>query len=82
MSLTAINNYQFCAQWVVDSAESKPVKVLDYGCGFGEIVRILRERQIDSFGCDVFYDASDYTKMEQDPLFNTAIRKMVDYSSP
>jgi SAM-dependent methyltransferase len=76
MSFTVINNYEFCAQWVIDRAESRPVKVLDYGCGFGEIVRLLRDREIDSFGCDVFYDAADYTKLEQDPLFNIAIRQM------
>lgn len=74
--ITAIDNYEFCAMWVVDRAKSKPVKVLDYGCGFGEIVRLLRNKNIESFGCDTFYEGADYTKLAQDPLFGTVIRKI------
>jgi SAM-dependent methyltransferase len=74
--VTSISNYEFCAQWVADRAGSKPVKVLDYGCGFGEIVRLLRDKNIDSYGCDVFYEGSDYTKLAKDPLFGTVIQKM------
>jgi SAM-dependent methyltransferase len=30
-------------------------KVLDFGCGAGQIVKLLRNTGISAFGCDVFY---------------------------
>jgi SAM-dependent methyltransferase len=74
--ITSVSNYEFCVQWAIDRAGSQPVKVLDYGCGFGEIVRLLRDRKIESFGCDVFYDAMEYSQLQADPFFGTVIRKM------
>lgn len=74
--ITSVSNYEFCAQWAIDRAESQPVKVLDYGCGSGEIVRLLKDRNIESFGCDVFYDGAEYPELEQDPLFGKVIKKM------
>ena len=47
-----MNNYEFCAQW---AADQNPSRVLDYGCGAGEIVRKMRDRGLEAFGCDVFY---------------------------
>jgi SAM-dependent methyltransferase len=76
MGIALVSNYEFCAQWVVDRAESRLVTVLDYGCGMGEIVRLLRAKKIDSFGCDVFYDAAEYSELEVDPLFGTVIKQM------
>jgi SAM-dependent methyltransferase len=53
-----VNNYQMLATW----AASLGGRVLDYGCGAGEIVAELRERGIDAHGCDVFYEGGDYSK--------------------
>jgi SAM-dependent methyltransferase len=56
-----LTNYEYCAEWVRESAAGARVVVLDYGCGAGEIVRELAERDIESFGCDVFYEGGDYS---------------------
>jgi 2-polyprenyl-3-methyl-5-hydroxy-6-metoxy-1,4-benzoquinol methylase len=42
--ITKMSNYEFCAQWVIDRSNFKQVRVLDYGCGRGEIVRLLRAK--------------------------------------
>lgn len=82
LGITTMSNYEFCAQWAIDSADSPQIRVLDYGCGNGEIVKLLRAKEIESFGCDVFYDACNYAQLKQDPLFGTAILEMADGKIP
>lgn len=53
-----MNTREFLADWV---SRRKPSRVLDYGCGAGEIVGALRERNIEAWGCDVFYEGGDYS---------------------
>lgn len=40
-----MNNYQFCTQWVLEQQGSQTMRVLDDGCGVGEIVNLLRADQ-------------------------------------
>jgi SAM-dependent methyltransferase len=47
-----MDNYEYCAQWAARIGG----RVLDYGCGAGQIVGLLRARGDEAFGCDVFYD--------------------------
>lgn len=53
-----MNNYEFCAQW----AAQRGGRILDYGCGAGQIVGLMLDRGLDAYGCDVFYEGGDYTK--------------------
>lgn len=53
-----MNTREFLAVWV---SRRKPARVLDYGCGAGEIVGALRKQNIDAWGCDVFYEGGDYS---------------------
>jgi SAM-dependent methyltransferase len=59
-----MNTYEFITDWVVKRAPTG--RVLDYGCGAGQIVGLLRERGVDAWGCDVFYEGGDYS--EQIPV--------------
>ena len=34
---------------------SKGLKVLDFGCGNGEIVELLRDNGINSYGVDIYF---------------------------
>jgi len=73
-----VNNYEFCAHWVNEESGSRSVKVLDYGCGAGEIVKLLRKQGVDAYGCDVFYEGGDYSTKLGSDLLGTIIRRMDD----
>jgi SAM-dependent methyltransferase len=72
-----MNNYEFCAQWMTEHAPGRDVRVLDYGCGAGQIVRALRQRDFDARGCDVFYEGGDYSPLiDKDVFAEGVIRRM------
>jgi SAM-dependent methyltransferase len=52
-----VDNYQYCAQFAVRMIRDKvgQAKVLDFGCGAGQIVKLLRDSGIAAFGCEAFY---------------------------
>ncbi|MBI5344461.1 MAG: class I SAM-dependent methyltransferase [Deltaproteobacteria bacterium] len=70
-----MNNYEFCAQWAIENGAAGK-KVLDYGCGAGEIVVLLRERGIEAYGCDVFYEGGDYSAQVPNGLGGSVIRRI------
>jgi len=55
-----MDNYEFCASW----ARQHGNRVLDYGCGAGQIVQRMREKGIDAIGCDVFYGGNFERSLE------------------
>lgn len=85
-----MNNYEFCVYWILDRVKKDKVEkcidyisVLDYGCGAGQIIKRLRNYDIDAFGCDVFYEGGDYSQSVDPTLFDTAIiKKMEDNIIP
>lgn len=56
-----MDNYEFVAQWVKGRLGGRSGRVLDYGCGAGQIVGLMRARGVDAWGCDVFYGGGDYS---------------------
>jgi SAM-dependent methyltransferase len=74
-----MTNYEFCAEFVGAQVPSKPARVLDYGCGAGQIVTLLRGAGHDAFGCDVFYDGGSYrTEVSRDYFERGIITEMTD----
>lgn len=73
-----MNNYEFCAQWVLDQEPEKTARVLDYGCGAGQIVKELRKRNVNAFGCDIFYEAGDRSKSVDTELLDSGVIKRMD----
>lgn len=55
-----MNTYEFCASWVARQA-AVGARVLDYGCGAGQLVGLLRACGCNASGCDVFYEGGDYS---------------------
>jgi SAM-dependent methyltransferase len=51
-------NYAYFKHYVQTLPNAAGLRVLDYGCGSGEIVALLREAGVDCVGCDVFYEGS------------------------
>jgi len=73
-----MNNYEFCAEWVSKQTPKKNIRVLDYGCGSGEIVKKLRQKNINAFGCDVFYEGGNYSSLVDNILIESGIIKKMD----
>lgn len=71
-----MDNYQFCVDWVVSQRIPPGARVLDYGCGAGHIVKALRARNVDAFGCDVFYEGGDYSKLVESEYLGKSIKRM------
>lgn len=62
-----MNNYEFCVDWVLGMRSREGLRVLDYGCGAGEIVNALNDRGIEAFGCDMFPGADNVRKAQVRP---------------
>jgi SAM-dependent methyltransferase len=77
-----MNNYEFCVQWVLDHKRANDVRVLDYGCGAGQIVKELRRRGVDAVGCDVFYEGGDGIASIDPVLLGDVIKKMEGTTIP
>jgi SAM-dependent methyltransferase len=56
-----VNTYEFVSSWVTQQLAGRPGRVLDYGCGAGQIIKQLRTAGVDAWGCDVFYEGGDYS---------------------
>jgi len=50
------SNYQYCAEFVsrLIGHKATETKVLDFGCGRGQLIKLLRDDGIAAFGCDPF----------------------------
>jgi SAM-dependent methyltransferase len=75
------SNYSFCVEWV--RRQSGNLRVLDYGCGGGEIVLSLRRHGVESYGCDVFYEGGDRSGLVAPGLYEEGvIRRMEPEAIP
>jgi SAM-dependent methyltransferase len=51
----SLSNYGYLRSWIRRrAAAGGPLRILDYGCGKGLLVRMLRDEQLDCYGCDAF----------------------------
>jgi len=71
-----LDNYEYCCRFAIELARGRKLKVLDYGCGAGQIVRMLRDRGLDAYGCDVFYEGGNYSANVPAELMGSVIRRM------
>jgi SAM-dependent methyltransferase len=73
--LVKVNTYELVADWVAHQVGKRPARVLDYGCGAGQIVGLLRARGVTAYGCDVFYEGGDYSSNVPEDL-RALVRRM------
>jgi len=71
-----MDNYEFCATYIKKHSGGKSIKVLDYGCGAGQIVAKLIKFGIDAYGCDIFYKGADYSAQVPLCFFGSIIKRM------
>jgi SAM-dependent methyltransferase len=53
-------NRRWFVEYVLRRPDHRSLRVLDFGCGAGEVVGLLRERGVDTYGADVFYEGADW----------------------
>jgi SAM-dependent methyltransferase len=75
----SMDNYQYVASWVSRRAAARePAKVLDFGCGRGTVVKLLRDQGLDCYGCDAFVKSTlaprDYVL--EPAWFGSVVREM------
>ena len=78
-----MNNYNLITNYLnheYRDSEKKVIKVLDFGCGSGELVRLLLGDGYDAYGADVYYEGK-YHKPQED-LFNRRVFKMAPNNIP
>jgi SAM-dependent methyltransferase len=56
------------------------LKVLDYGCGRGEIVELLRREGVDCYGADVCIEGGSYPELFESELFRNGTIRAIDES--
>ena len=73
-------NYLYFVDYVRRTLAEKPrARVLDFGCGMGELVALLREAGFDCSGADVFYaGASDWDPHLQEQIDEGYVREIGD----
>lgn len=74
-----MNIHQFCADLAIERltqrVSSRSAKVLDYGCGAGQIVELLQRASptIAAYGCDIFYDGGSYRRNVDEALLSAGV---------
>ena len=51
------------------------LRVLDYGCGRGIIVELLREAGFEAYGAEVCYEGADFSGFYANPLYKAGYLK-------
>jgi ubiquinone/menaquinone biosynthesis C-methylase UbiE len=80
-----MDNYGYLAAWVAARrTDGVPLRVLDYGCGQGRLVKMLRDQHIDCYGCDVFVNVGKPTReyLLEGSSFGSVIMDMPDGRIP
>jgi len=77
--VVAVKIHEFCAEVAAERAmqgdPSRAVKILDYGCGAGEIVELLQRvsPHVTAYGCDIFYEGGSYLCNVNEQLLSTGV---------
>jgi SAM-dependent methyltransferase len=53
-------NHAYFVHYVRSLPEFRSLKVLDFGCGGGELVRLLLDAGVDAYGAEVFYPGGSF----------------------
>lgn len=73
-------NYQYFVHYIKQIRGWDSLRILDFGCGNGEVVKLLRQEGIDCYGADVFYEGGSYEALYKSDLFQNRIIRPVSKS--
>jgi SAM-dependent methyltransferase len=75
-------NYRYFVHYVVERADAARLRILDFGCGGGELVGLLLAQGMDAYGADVFYAGAGFDALRSSAAFRDGrIRSMPDDGS-
>ena len=69
-------NYQYFLFYIKNLPKSEGLKVLDFGCGNGEIVELLRDNGINSYGVDIYFQGIP-DSLKDNKLFKSGYIKAI-----
>ena len=67
-------NHRFVLEFATENAPKG--RILDYGCGAGQVVRAGLERGLNIFGCEAFYEGGPHTQQLAKDLIGTRILQL------
>ena len=71
-------NYKYILNYLEKNLLDKG-RVLDLGCGKGQIVIVGKERGFDIYGADLFYkDGKTKKDVEEADIFGTLVKEIID----
>lgn len=71
-----MNNHEYCVDWLRREYRTANIRVLDYGCGAGQLVERLRANGVEAFGCETFYEGCDVSGSVHPALMDRVIKRM------
>jgi len=78
--MALVTNHRYLLHRARQTAASRPnARILDFGCGGGQVVAAGREQGLDFYGAEVFYSASSAREVAaRTGLLGSAIREIKD----
>jgi SAM-dependent methyltransferase len=76
-------NYRYFVHYVTELSGFDAPRVLDFGCGNGFLVRLLRQGGVECYGADVLYGGAQYDALAESGYLDThTVREIVDGRLP
>jgi SAM-dependent methyltransferase len=73
-------NHLYFLHYIKQFPHHQSFRVLDYGCGRGETVALLRQEHIECYGVDVFIEGTSYAELSDTLLFKEEIIRHIGLS--
>lgn len=78
MNTSEISNVDnYFVHWIKQLPEWQSLTILDFGCGKGSTVKLLRQEGINCYGADVFYEGSSWNDIYNSELFKQNFIRLI-----
>jgi SAM-dependent methyltransferase len=74
-------NYEYFANYIEQRNLPDDARVLDYGCGSGEILAALRNRGVDAYGVEIYHKGIS-EEMQANPLLREGYISVIRFDQP
>jgi SAM-dependent methyltransferase len=70
-------NYRYFVDFLTPLAAGRELRILDYGCGDGAIVRLLRQAGIECYGAEACYEGASHEPLYASDLFQQGVIRRI-----